>query len=281
MTGRTILVLCVLAGCASYKRPESIESKMGRFESKSRPPLPVPKIHIPLPGEKQQGNPPSKKTDSRGLTNHSNKHLYVLTLYEQYRQFSRYTSNPEDFPDISLCPGFHSVLLEHKEKAPPLGPRRSLRLTLERERLRDRHYTALHPELYLPLGESTVLHILQQSAEIEDSEKLLQEAIGIHTENIRQELEELCEHGHSDHYWAFANLVTEGKTRNPKTLLKTTLFTNAFLLTSLKTSSKKEGRFLASEGPADDDGVEAFHSNLVERFHAPWVQDSLESLRKK
>ena len=281
-----LLILIALVGCASYKRPESIESKMGRLRSKKIPAIPRPSIEVPslshaLPKNRapQKGRAP--------LPNYSNKHLYFLTLYGQYRQFARYTENPRAHPEISLCPSFHSTLLDYKKAQGHPPSQRAYRLSHKSARLRDADYRAHHPELYLPLGSTTVLETLKQDSG-EDTRALVTRAVEGHTRHIRRELEELCEHGHSEHYYAYENLITKAESENLPganarglaILLKTTLFTNVFLLESLKSSSRKVGRSLAST-EAETDSTQRTHRALMERFKAGWVQAPLEALKNK
>ena len=243
------LILAHAFSCASdYKRPESFAQKMRRYQarlsSNSVPPLTVnirkfrdaqSVSRIPASRSRPELKKNSPFNPSKGIRDiqniyFSNKRLYFLSLLDQYLNFRRYLSEKQP-PLINSCPGLHGAFLEYKRTHIP-RPRTVLTNIQNGETL-----------FSLPLTHKLQSKTLNDvDAEKRDS-KLFYKALNVHTEKIHSELVELCQYGSSDNYYAYENLMNHIK-RNPqgffpslenlKILIKTTIFANNILLSTLK-----------------------------------------------
>jgi hypothetical protein len=276
-----------LVSCAgNYRRPESFEAKMARFQPKNTNPNIVPKLELdPAMPETfrrpSSRGPASKSIDENKLP--SNKRLYFITLYGQYRNISEYVDS-EKAPDLNHCPSFHSSLISYKEGLPPLTHKR-VSIT--------KRYTSItpdsvgkFPELALPVSldsENPRLYdVIANHKEIDPNQYLTQ-ALKVHLTKTYKELEELCESGSSDNYYNYENLTThiqrKGNEFHPnkkslKTLLKTTLFSNMTLIESLnKNVVRKRGPASSNVGPH-----KFYQEGLIQKLGVEWTHSYFKSV---
>ena len=184
----------------------------------------------------------------------SNKKVYFRTLYGQYNALRNFPllPVPQEVPSLQHCPSFHTHLLEYKggdkqNKKPKRPFNRTYPLV--------KNQISLYPELALPLslsGTPRMVDILKDSSKTKEMggvSAVLGKALKIHLQKIYAELQQLCEYGQSENYYAYENLMSYLKNQGPKftpskknmdILLKTTLFFNWALLKglSLKTPPK-------------------------------------------
>ena len=107
-----ILIILLISSCSSsYKQPETFSSKMNRFNPytekvnliPSPPPLPQGLMFSRRPASIE--NKPKNKKKLK-----PSRHLYFLTLFEQYQKIKAYSS--ATLPKINTCPHFHTPLLK-------------------------------------------------------------------------------------------------------------------------------------------------------------------------
>jgi hypothetical protein len=288
-----IIIAAIASSCSSgFRRPESIEDKMSRFEPRNTNPNTVPKISL-LPVKirvKKGSRGPASVADGNASAGMSNKRLYFLGLYSQYKQMGKYITS-EKTPEINHCPAFHSTLLDFKERA-ALQQSPNLQVNFDgRYQELTNDSKALYPELALPVSlndqEMTLFNALKTvEGPTEQTHQLVSQAIKVHLTKTHKELEELCDSGTSQNYYNYENLTTHvqraGENFGPtaqslSSLLKTTLFSNKAIIESLSYGKGLvKGRFPASSQKADDSAYEG----VVQNLGANWTKGYFKALKK-
>lgn len=299
----TTLTATLLASCAG---PESYQQKMARYTPKTFSKNQVPEIvtsdfkFAPTPSKAFSRAPASasasvtpdiKETEKEG--NPTNKKLYFLSLYSQYETLKKYSSEFEA-PSVSICPNFHTSLLRHNEKvsATYTGNFKNKKFTYDSKKYSDDSFIASHPELLLPLSKDEitpkVVDVIRSSktpvTEASVNE-MVHKAIDIHLSKTYSEIRELCEYGVSDNYYIYENLIThiknnkfEAGTSNMNTLLKTTLFSNMALTTSLEKQTPVSGRSIASIG--DDAEKSPYTKEVMARLNVKWAAQYFDYIKE-
>ncbi|MDO9182906.1 MAG: hypothetical protein Q7U04_10890, partial [Bacteriovorax sp.] len=223
----------------------------------------------------------------------TNKKLYFLTLFSEYESLKNFSP---DFsgPSVSICPNFHTGLLQHKERyfsTKTVGANK--KFTYDSHQFNDQMYLAAHPELLLPLSKDDlnpkVVDVIKSSTDpISDSSinELVHKALDIHLAKTYSEIRELCEFGSSDNYFIYENLITHIKNnkfdadnKNMNTLLKTTLFSNIALMNSIeKHESASASRSIASEG--SDFKKASYTSEVMARLNVSWANQYFDYIKK-
>lgn len=294
MTNKKYLLLLapaiLLTSCSNL---ESYDQKMARYKSRDQVENKVPEFPAvefssmsrSIASESSQMAP--QEMNMKDVTN---KKLYFQSLYNQYLSLAEFIPE-KNYPKLETCPQFHSNFLETKTTSLKSSAPTSILYSYEAERLQDKSYTSKHPELYLPVSSDDqgpkVIDLLKSKPELKNSEQsdIVKMALTNHLGKTYQEVRELCEHGVSQNYYIFENLMTYSKTKGiysnldgVKILLKTTLFSNYALSTSL--SSFKEnstGRFPASKEMKNmsPDGQE----EIMKRLNVVWMKDYYQNMK--
>lgn len=231
---------------------------------------------------------PSKET-----TDISNKKLYFMTLLGQYESLKSHSFD-YNAPEVKICPHFHMSLLEYNGKsAAPQIARAAIKPELysyDKSKLSDPTYLSKNPELLLPLTkddiEPRVVDIIKGSTSSEKIDETVKRAIDIHLAKTYTELRSLCEYGVSDNYYIYENLITHvnntqfgAQVENMNTLLKTTIFSNHALMTSLaKNKTKSIGRAIAS---TDKKSNEQYSNEVFARLNVNWAHEYFNSIRSE
>jgi hypothetical protein len=297
----SITLLAVLASCAG---PESYQSKMSRFKPKQYGINQVPEISSTgfefskktgrLPASAEKGT--SVETTQSDEATLSNKKLYFLTLFGQYESMKKYSSQ-FDAPAVNICPYFHNSLLEHKGRKPAtfaghVGTKNTKKFNYDLKKLEDPKYVALHPELSLPLAKDEVtpkvIDIVRSQGQTMNEAKIdemVHTAIDIHLSKTYAEIRELCEFGVSDNYYIYENLITHIKNstfqpaeKNMNTLLKTTVFSNIALETTLDKIQATPMRSIASIAPKKDTSA-PYSKELMTRLNVEWANEYFNYLK--
>jgi hypothetical protein len=292
-----LVTMFVITSCASnYRRPESFDSKMSRFETKNVNKNPVPEISLSgIKMKKSRGRMPASfdggESYDRGpkpKTTHSNKRLYFLTLFSQYQTLKQYSKNSA--PEIATCPHFHTSLTTHNEKHASHHPKQELNFKkIDYTKVEDPSYLTMNPILNLPAvkneSQPKVADLVKKP---EHKEKWLtvQKALDIHIAKNYQELMQLCEEGASENYYAFQNLITHVNTdpsftasnENMKVLLSTILFANESIIQSSKRYKKRQAsRGIASVGKK----LNPYMNDVMYRLNAGWASRYFKTVSKK
>jgi hypothetical protein len=296
--------LVLLSACAG---PESYQQKMARYEPKAISKNQVPDINtanfkfisteknstakvgrFPASAETLENqNPESKESGP------TNKKLYFLALYSEYESLKNYS---KEFvgPSVSICPNFHTNLLKYNEEKGQnsKAPNISKKFTYDSAKFGDELYVSSRPELLLPLSKDDitpkVIDLIKSStgpmSDVAINE-LVHKALDIHLAKTYSEIRELCEYGVSDNYYIYENLITHIKSNNFKadnknmnTLLKTTIFSNLALMTSINKYSEKAPKTGRSIASATEN--KAYASEVIARLNVSWANQYFDYIKE-
>jgi hypothetical protein len=282
-----ILLLSLnLLSCASYRPPEAFEAKMNRFAASSGEKNIVPNLYT-QPLLLDEGRTPAS-VSRKGIKplNYSNRILYFIGLYGQYKTMRNFAS--ASTPIIKSCPHFHSTIIKNKTTEGSyefIVPRGADFEKISQLYKNAKNNPGLFPELHLPLekgnNKNTVFTHIKNDKDINEVPYQIQTAVNIHLEKTYGEIKELCLSGTSSNYFIYENLTRFQKNKklkkSEKTLkafFKTTLVSNMAILTSLQSWSKSK-RSLK---------IEQINSEIMKRLEGKWISTYLEKLierRKK
>ena len=293
----TSLLLLLSAGCASsYRAPESVEQKIARYEPQGTKTNLVPELPTAKASKAAKAGraPASVSMEAPEETSsdlqHSNKRLYFLTLFSQYKELDAKGR------ELNICPHFHSQLVDHSESyrnqmtSVKAIPQYSAQLI--ENILKDETLLSQYPEFALPMTETNlrprVIDVLAK-APVEKREELskmeLERALMIHSNKTYAELAELCEYGSSDNYYIFENMVAHmNRHKNSpqpeqlRILLKSSLMFNHALVQSLKGQQTKA----PSRAPASAETTTGipYTSEALKRLNAAWSQEYFKTMGK-
>lgn len=295
MTNKKYLLLLapaiLLTSCSNL---ESFDQKMARYQSREKLENKVPEfpavefksVNRTIASETTQVAP-----TEMNMKDVTNKKLYFQSLYNQYLSLAEFIPE-KNYPTLETCPQFHSNFLETKNYSPSTSAAASLLFSYNSELLQDKNYTAKHPELYLPVSSDEtgpkVIDLLRSKPHLKDSEQsdIVKMALTNHLGKTYQEVKELCEHGVSQNYYIFENLMTYSKTKGifsnqegVKILLKTTLFSNQALKTSLTLFKETpNGRFPASAKEVRLMKVDG-QEEVMKRLNVVWMKDYYQNMK--
>lgn len=292
---KNALIICslfVLSSCGSYQydgtygqdyHPESIESKIQRFEGKSQFTNKMPKLEI---GETlfptnnrvpaSLGSKPRTKEQEKIVDRLSSSRIYFMAFYDQYKKLNSYVGNTQPF--INSCPYFHSDMVKTKSYESRYPAKQWSKTYPPKQEVVDdlKNY----PEFYLHLENSNVWAKWNESNESPDS--FVQAGLINYLAGSLQELQELCEFGNSNNSYLYRNLISHVKSHPSEQksqkalgyLLKSPIVMNWALIESLK--EKSQGRTIASETKNYHWDYEA-----IERLDAKWVGYYFEKFPKQ
>ncbi len=295
------IILSLTFAMTSCAGPESYQEKMARYTPKKtlgKNLVPEYKIsdanyHEPSKGRFPASSPDSPhKTDDSKEVIPTNKKLYFLNLIDQYESLKSFSKDYSG-TSISICPSFHTTLVRHNEENQNHSNTLAIKkFSYDSTKIMDEKYLAKRPELYLPLSSQEVTPKVIDIAKNTPNgtteaslNELVQKALDIHLSKTYSEIRELCEYGVSDNYFVYENLITYVKNNkfranssNMQILLKTTLFSNFALLTSLDTHVVKStsGRKIAS---VKTELNLPYSKELIERLNVAWTNQYFDSLK--
>ncbi len=298
----TLSAAFLLASCAG---PENYQQKMARYTPKVIGNNQVPEIRIAdfkfaSETSKVKGRAPAsvvpvaEKNEVEKDGNPTNKKLYFLSLYSQYETLKNYSAEFSG-PNINICPNFHTSLLRHSEKeANSPNAFHAKKFSYETNKFSEASYVAGHPELLLPLSKEEVTPkvvdiIKSANGQMTDFaiNELVHKALDIHLSKTYSEIRELCEYGVSDNYYVYENLIThiknnkfEADAGNMNILLKTTLFSNIALMTSLETHTAATipGRSIASI--SGEVKKVPYVSEVMARLNVTWANQYFDYIKE-
>ena len=138
--------------CATYRPPEAFEAKMNRFVGNTGETNIVPKLYTQPLLLNDGRRPTSVNTKKFKPLNYSNRKLYFISLYGQYKTMRNYAS--ASTPIIKSCPHFHSALLTEKDKKDSfefIVPKGAEFEKISNLYINAKNNPGLFPELHLPL----------------------------------------------------------------------------------------------------------------------------------
>lgn len=293
----TIPLTLLASSCSNL---ESFDSKMSRYKSRDVESNKVPTLYplnfntsgrtIASEASNDTVQPAELENATAFEKTITNKKLYFQSLYEQYAELSSFIPEKQN-PKIDSCPQFHGNFLEYK-KTNSKNQSQNFVFSYDREKFTDSEYLAKHPELLLSVVEDDVLpravDLLMKKPDMVKSEQsdVVKNALALHMKRTYSELRELCEYGVSQNYYIFENLMTHAKgagiasnTEGVKILLKTTLFSNLAIKTSLtqfKEVPSSQGRMPASAIKEDD----YKEKEVMKRLNVSWMKDYFQKMRE-
>nr|BDT28765.1 hypothetical protein BHI3_22310 [Bacteriovorax sp. HI3] len=296
------LTLTTLVSCAG---PESFEQKMDRYTPKNMGQNQVPEITSSgfkfsssksrMPASAGTATSVEKSLSEEATL--SNKKLYFLTLFGQYESMKKYAQDFEA-PSVNICPHFHTSLLEHKGRKPAgfagnVTYKNNKKFVYDYKKIDDADYVSKRPELSLPLAKDDVTPKVvdifrSQKGDMNDAKmnELVHKALDIHLAKTYSEIRELCEFGVSNNYYIYENLITHIKNssfppaeKSMDTLLKTTIFSNIALVTSLDKIQATPMRSIASIGSKSKESSNTYSNEVMTRLNVEWAREYFESLK--
>ncbi|RPJ76339.1 MAG: hypothetical protein EHM20_07595 [Alphaproteobacteria bacterium] len=299
------LTFTVLTSCAG---PESYQQKMARYTPKIIGKNQVPEIKTAefnfkpmLSNNGQKSRTPASAPENPSMgeegreSNPTNKKLYFLNLYSEYEAMKNYSMEFVG-PTVTICPNFHTSLLRHNEKSSvtttPTGAK-AKKFIYDSKKYSDESYIASRPELMLPLSKEEVtprvIDIIRSTGpSIGDFavNELVHKALDIHLAKTYSEIRELCEYGVSDNYYIYENLIThiknnkfEADTKNMNTLLKTTIFSNIALMTSLDANSGTAMPSRAIASVASTGKKSIYATEVMARLNVAWANQYFDYIK--
>lgn len=298
-SGKFLLINFTLMGlisCSGYqfKKSETIDQKMSRYESRDYNNTAIPQIGV-FEHQFSSRGIASQPFDPTPLEGHSNKRVYFLTLLSQYNTMKSFSK--ADAPEIGICPNFHTPLINNSFHL-KVSKRQNFERTsfdsksINPDKINNPEYAAMYPELFLPLSHvgshpSVIDSMTKDGKNKNESRELIDQAYAIHLEKTYQELINLCQHGQSSNYYIFENLVTYVKSHpkfkrsseSIKALFKTTIFSNMALIQSMEIGNtiKQKGRSIAST----QNNYSIFEKEVFNRLDVNWARDYFLELKNK
>ena len=281
-----ILLLHIFSCSSQYKRPESFNQKMNRYQARLSsniiPQLTVntQKFQINSTKSRTPASIPTQETSPKlyaksqdiKITHFSNKRLYFLSLMDQYRKFQSYLPKENKVSSVNSCPSLHGAFLEYKRLQPVLAPSPKQNLNIN----------PTDALLALPLGHKPQSKTLKDIEQDQRNNKHLAKALHIHAEKIYSELIELCQYGSSNNYYAYENLMGHIK-RHPKkfdhslsglqSLIKTAIFANKVILSTIE-------KQLSSRAPASiPKQSNPWLKKAMKKNHIDWIEKYLDTVK--
>ncbi len=296
MKNQKIILFTTLVSTAFFtacSTGESIQSKMNRYQANNSRTNYVPEIKVATISFKTANKnraPASVKTETdKSLPadpSMTNKRLYFLTLVDQYETLKKYADQYEA-PKVALCPNFHTGLLNHYEKYSSNSKKVSMPFRYDIASIQSEEYVERHPEFFLPVTKESnfprVIDIIKSKkvGEISEVSDLVKKAVDIHLTKTYHEITELCEYGSSDNYFIYENLITFVKSsefnpskENMNILLKTSVFSNMAILSSLENQKEKMGRTIASTEKKSSH----YTDELMSKMNVEWSNEYFKNL---
>lgn len=173
--------------------------------------------------------------------NLSNRELYFLTLYKQYKTMASIVNYKDD---INSCPSFHNVLLENKKLVTVNSNKYSTDIDLQAVSS-DSNYSKFYPVLALPSGKSD-LYSQMSSNNWKNTDQQVEKALNHYLDIEKKELKQLCDRGVSGGYYIFENLVTyfgqdekfHATQKGVEAFSKVPVIANMMILNNLTTADK-------------------------------------------
>lgn len=239
----SIVSVNLLYSCASgLRRPESIEEKMRRYQSKIGQVNAVPEIPVVAENWTQGSRGPASISPFQASqrVDYSNKKMYFFTLWMQYKTLKKFTKS-ENAPQINSCPKFHTSMVD-KNWESDLTHGELSKIQWKNLQQQDISY---FPEVHLSVSrehnEPKVKDQFKNLKFADEYQTTVDQALKNHMAKMFTELKELCEHGSSYNYYAFENLMTYTKentmmanNENMEKILKTSIFSNHLIIESLR-----------------------------------------------
>jgi len=284
------LYALIVAACSSgFKRPEGISEKMARYEAKSDSLQETPVINFPTSFIQSKSRAPASishdnvEKRSLSMTTLSNKGLYFSTLFSQYKELKKFSTAA--LPEMKYCPAFQNQFLTYNFNQ--IGASTSFKINFDYQAAIHSKDGERHPELYLQVdstkGAITFSQWLinEKNAKVPEQIQILYTGLDQYVQKMKSEIDLLCESGQSQNYYIFENLtqgVTKEKDYKANTLVKTPLFYNMGLITSLKRKVEKKSNSNRMPASATFSDQVDLQNEVLNRLNATKYSQSIKEL---
>jgi hypothetical protein len=209
---------------------------------------------------------------SKKLKKLSNRQIYFLTMYKQYKQLGSVLGQSSE---QNSCPSFHNVILEHKEALQMDSTKYTSNVSLTHLKGEPRLVSA-YPVMALPYSSSGDLYSKLKDNNFKHDQEYLKVALNKYYKSQGQEIAKLCDQGVSPGYYIYENLVTyfekdqsfHSTKAGLKALLKVPVLANMVILDNLKQES-----YALSKG-------NKLENWLLERSNTGWFKNFIYELNE-
>lgn len=219
----------------------------------------------------------------------SHKGLYFLGLYLQYQTIKNHLAFTKNQTKSFICPQFHSVKVKYfsEDEKTLLNTKYSSwkYLSIKDFNELSKKSQKLYPEFSLPTAtENYTFATTNLNKSIYD--KNLLSKLTFHFKKIESEVEELCEYGSSKNLYIFVNMARHMQkiksfpynAQNLKTLLKSNIFTNYYIISSLYF---RDPHFTNTKGTLLNLVHHEITNELMNRFKIPWLRQYMAKFQRE
>lgn len=196
-------------------------------------------------------------------TDLSDKNAYFLSLYSQYKTMSKLTHTKEE---LNVCPQFHNEILSADIKANEVV---SLNNSSFKNLMTNPYAVVQNPSLSLNYKGTNVYNYLTSKKVWNKANRVVKKALISHNDLNLKELNQLCETGSSEGFYAFKNMVSYYSTnsfayskQSMPAFLKIPVVANILILNNY---SKK---------------ISSYESNVISSLNISWFSSYLNDLKR-
>lgn len=205
-------------------------------------------------------------------SNLSNRQLYFLTFYKQYKTIGKILKVEDNFKS---CPSFHNVVLDNQKSLNEFQDIYTFDVELSSLKT-TREDVVHHPVLAIPYSQKTDLFSVLVKNNFENIPQNVEAALSHYYSSQKKEIETLCDTGVSPGYYIYENLVSYFKNDNEFhgtkdgliALLKVPVISNMIIVDNLVSPDNKS--FLS--------GASYFENSLLKRSSVTWFKQYRESV---
>lgn len=193
----------------------------------------------------------------------SHKNAYFLSLYSQYKTISKLTHTKSE---LNVCPQFHNEILSTNIKANDVV---SINSSSLKNLMTNPYAVVQNPSLSLNYKGTNVYNYLTKKNVWNKANKVIKKALVSHNKLNLNELNQLCETGASEGFYAFQNMVSYYSTnsfayskQSMPAFLKIPVVANILILNNY---SKK---------------ISSYESEVISSLNISWFSNYLNDLKK-
>lgn len=251
-----LLVSCGTYQISSIKGVERVKLTQDSYE---KPQFYLKKFK---PNKRSRSIASLVEADSR--VNLSNKRAYFLSLWKQYKSFQKVTGVEQV---IDSCPQFHNDLIVFNQSVNKTLPmKKSFNFS---DVLVNAQNITSYPALSLPYKSTDVYQYLITNQAWSKSSDVVREALVVHQQKTKKEIELMCEHGESRDYYIYENMISYYRSNESfiysydslPAVMKIPVVSNIFLLDSLSSKNKP---------------LSPFEDSLLTKMNIPWFKKYLD-----
>lgn len=260
------IILCLLSlaciSCSSTKVFNSKDIKFVNVTSKeNRSPVFYKEYKIKKTGRVIASIDTSNDTSKEKL---SDKNAYFLSLYSQYKSLVKLTKQQNE---LNVCPQFHHEILSANVSVRDL---RSIVSEDYKSLMKNPYAVVSNPSLSLNYRGQNVYSYLEKRNMWNKAHSVVKSALIEHNKLNLSELNQLCEEGSSEGFYAYKNMVSFYSTNNfanssksMPAFLKIPVLANMLILNNYSKS------------------VSVYEKDLISSLNISWFSNYLDDLKKE